>query len=70
MLKLIDMQCLKNLQSLNISSNQLSYVFFDELTKLFKNSNNRLKLKNLDLSNSKLTDKNGIELFEAVLNFT
>jgi len=61
---------LKNLQSLNISSNQLSYVFFDELTKLFKNSNNRLKLKNLDLSNSKLTDKNGIELFEAVLNFT
>ena len=64
------MQSLKNLQSLNISSNQLSYVFFDELTKLFKNSNNRLKLKNLDLSNSKLTDKNGIELFEAVLNFT
>ena len=70
MLKLIDMQSLKNLQSLNISSNQLSYVFFDELTKLFKNSNNRLKLKNLDLSNSKLTDKNGVELFEAVLNFT
>jgi len=64
------MQSLKNLQSLNISSNQLSYVFFDELTKLFKSSNNRLKLKNLDLSNSKLTDKNGIELFEAVLNFT
>jgi len=27
-------------------------------------------MKVLDLSNSKLTDKNGIELFEAVLNYT
>jgi len=58
------------LHYLNISSNHLSYVFFDELTKLFKNSNNRIKMKVLDLSNSKLTDKNGIELFEAVLNYT
>ncbi|CDW78286.1 UNKNOWN [Stylonychia lemnae] len=69
MLKFIDFNCFQYLNELNISSNNLSYVCFDELTKLFK-TRNSLNLKQLDLSNTKLTDKSGIELFESVLNYT
>lgn len=43
----------------------MSFFCFDSLANVLKEKN--LSLEWLDISNTKLTDKNGIDLFEAIL---
>jgi Leucine-rich repeat (LRR) protein len=54
---------LPNLRSLDISSNPLSYFTFDCLANYLPQS-----LNSLNLSNTRLTDKNAIALLDVMLN--
>jgi len=51
------------LEELNLSSNTLTHNSFERLSKVIKESGNCLTLKKLNLSNTKLNDRAGVELF-------
>ena len=51
------------LEELNLSSNTLTHNSFERLSKVIKESGNCLNLKKLNLSNTKLNDRAGVELF-------
>lgn len=68
MMKLFDILPTIRLSELNISSNPISYFCFEHLTKVIKEEG--LSLKTLDISNTKMNDKAGIELFESIIKYS
>lgn len=66
-MKLVDILPKTNLECLSIASNFLNYFFFEYLTNSIRECPT-LTLKMLDISNTKLCDKNGIDLFDAIIN--
>ena len=64
-MKLFDILPSLNFDILNLSSNPINYCGFDHLSKVI--SENGLNIKYLNLSNTKLTDRSGIDLFDVVV---
>ena len=54
-----------HIEELNLASNPINYFGFDYLSRIIREK--PIPLKMLNLSNTKLTDKVGIELFSAVV---
>lgn len=68
LMKLFDTLPQIRLDSLNLASNSINYFAFEHLTKVV--NEHGLNVKFLNLSNTKLSDRGGIELFEAIIKFS
>lgn len=53
---------------MSLSGNPLSFFCFESLSNVLKEKS--LSLEWLDLSNTKLADKNGIDIFESILLYS
>ena len=65
LLKLIDVLPELHLRELSLSGNHISYFCIESFTNHFREHLKDLDV--LDLSNTKMTDKSGIDLFETVI---
>lgn len=68
LVKLFDILPQTQLEVLNLSSNTINYCAFEHFTKVIREKG--LYIKFLNLSNTKLSEKGGIELFEAIIEYS